>query len=137
MVAKVARVHGDKESRLVELRDLFLALAAHLATHLMKEEQVLFPLIRRIESSATRPMSHCSSVANPIHRMEFEHDEAGEVLAQLRQLTEDYTPLEWACNTYRALFDALRTFEQDMHQHVHKGNNLLFPRAIALERTKA
>jgi regulator of cell morphogenesis and NO signaling len=69
--------------------------------------------------------------------MEFEHDEAGTALAQLRQLTDDFTPPDWACNTYRALLDALHTFEQDMHQHIHKENNVLFPRAIALEQQKA
>lgn len=137
MATKVTKVHGNQEPRLIEIRDLFLELSADLATHLMKEEQVLFPLIRRIEASATLPMSHCGSVANPIRRMEFEHDEAGSALAQLRHLTDDYTPPDWACNTYRALFDALRTFEQDMHQHVHKENNLLFPAAIALEHSKA
>jgi regulator of cell morphogenesis and NO signaling len=137
LVTKVAKVHGHKEPRLAEIKDLVLALAAHLSTHLRKEEQVLFPLIRRLETSATLPMSHCGSVANPIHRMEFEHDEAGTVLAQLRQLTDDYTPPDWACNTFRALYAALATFEQDLHQHVHKENNLLFPAAIALEQAKS
>lgn len=135
MVTKVAKVHGDKEPRLAQVRDLFLALSAELATHLMKEEQVLFPMIRQLEASGTLPQFHCGRVANPIHRMEFEHDEAGATLAQLRQLTDDYTPPEWACNTYRALFDALAYFEQDMHQHVHKENNVLFPQAIALEQS--
>ncbi len=137
LVTKVARVHGEKEPRLIQIQQIFLMLAAELTHHLMKEEQVLFPLIRRIEASALLPMSHCGSVANPIRRMEVEHTEAGDALAQLRQLTDDYTPPDWACNTYRALFNALATFEQDMHQHVHKENNLLFPRAIALEQTKA
>jgi regulator of cell morphogenesis and NO signaling len=68
--------------------------------------------------------------------MEFEHDDAGEILAQLRELTDDYTPPEWACNTYRALLDALMTFELDLHQHIHKENNILFPRAIILEAKK-
>jgi regulator of cell morphogenesis and NO signaling len=68
--------------------------------------------------------------------MEFEHDNAGLILAQLRQLTDDYTPPEWACNTYRAMLDALMAFEQDMHQHIHKENNILFPRAITLEKSK-
>lgn len=137
LVTKVAKVHCDKEPRLAEIKDLILAMAAHLTTHMGKEEQVLFPLIRRLESSATLPMSHCGSVANPIQQMELEHDEAGEVLAQLRQLTDDYTPPDWACNTYRALFEALHAFEQDMHQHVHKENNVLFPSAIALEQAKS
>jgi len=134
MVTKVAKVHGNKEPRLAQVRDLFLALSAELATHMMKEEQVLFPMIRQLEASVTLPQFHCGSVANPIHRTEFEHDEAGPALAQLRQLTDDYTPPEWACNTYRALLDALAYFEQDMHQHVHKENNVLFPQAIVLEQ---
>ncbi len=76
-------------------------------------------------------------MVNPIRRVEFEHDEAESALAQLRQITDAYTPPDWACNNYRALFDALRTFEQDMHQHVHKKNNLLFQAAIGLEQSKA
>lgn len=137
MVTKVAAVHGEKEPRLIQIKDIFLALSAELATHLMKEEQVLFPMIRQLEASDTVPTFHCGTIANPIHRMEFEHDEAGEALRKLRQLTDEFTPPAWACNTYRALLDALHTFEQDMHQHVHKENNVLFPRAIALEEQKA
>ncbi len=136
MVTKVAAVHGEKEPRLTQIRDIFLALSAELATHLIKEEQVLFPIIRQLEASDTLPQFHCGTVINPISRMEFEHDEAGAALAQLRQLTDDFTPPEWACNTYRALFDALLTFEQDMHQHIHKENNVLFPRAVLLEQQK-
>ncbi len=137
MVTKVARVHGDKEPRLHQVKDIFLALSAELATHLMKEEQILFPMIRQLETSDTVPSFHCGTIANPVRQMEFEHDEAGVVLAQLRQLTDDFTPPEWACNTYRALLDALLTFEQDMHQHIHKENNVLFPRGMALEQQKA
>lgn len=137
MVTKVAAVHGAKEPRLEQIKDIVLALIAELRSHLMKEEQVLFPMIRQLEASDTLPAFHCGTVANPVRRMEFEHDEAGEALRVLRQLTDDYTPSEWACNTYRALFDALLTFEQDMHQHIHKENNVLFPGAIALEQQKA
>jgi regulator of cell morphogenesis and NO signaling len=133
MVTKVAKVHGDKEPRLGQMQDIFLALSAELATHLMKEEQILFPMIRQLEASKTVPTFHCGMIANPIRQMTLEHDHAGEALAQLRQLSDDFTPPDWACNTYRALFDALLTFEQDMHQHVHKENNILFPQAIALE----
>lgn len=137
MVTKVAAVHGEKEPRLIQIKDIFLALSAELATHLMKEEQILFPMIRQLEASGTLPSFHCGTVANPVRRMEFEHDEAGEALRQLRQLTDNFTPPAWACNTYRALLDGLLTFEQDMHQHIHKENNVLFPRAIALEQQKA
>ncbi|WP_019499140.1 iron-sulfur cluster repair di-iron protein [Pseudanabaena sp. PCC 6802] len=137
MVTKVAAVHGDKEPRLSHVKDIFLFLSAELSTHLMKEEQILFPTIRLLDSSDTLPAFHCGSVANPIRQMEFEHEETGTALAQLHQLTDDFTPPDWACNTYRAMLDALHTFEQDMHQHIHKENNVLFPRAIALEQEKA
>jgi regulator of cell morphogenesis and NO signaling len=136
LVTKVAAVHGEKEPRLLQIQAVFLALSAELTTHLMKEEQVLFPMIRQLEASDTLPSFHCDTVANPVHRMEFEHEEAGYALAQLRHLTENFTPPDWACNTYRVMLNALATFEQDMHQHVHKENNALFPRAIALEQTK-
>jgi regulator of cell morphogenesis and NO signaling len=136
MVTKVAAVHGEKEPRLAQIKDVFLALSAELTTHLMKEEQVLFPMIRQLEASEVLPSFHCGSLVYPINRMGVEHDGAGLALAQLRQLTDDFTPPAWACNTYRALFDALATFEQDMHQHIHKENNVLFPQAVLLERKK-
>lgn len=137
MVTKVAAVHGEKEPRLLQIKDIFLALSAELTTHLRKEEQVLFPMIRQLEASTTLPIFHCGTVANPIARMTMEHDGAGVALAQLRELTDDFTPPAWACNTYRALLDALLRFEQDMHQHIHKENNVLFPRAVRLEQQKA
>lgn len=137
MVAKVAAVHGEKEPRLHQIKDIFLAISQELETHLQKEEKILFPMIRQLESSAIVPSFHCGTIANPVHQMEFEHDEAGVALGQLRQLTDNYTPPEWACNTYRAMLDGLLNFEQDMHQHIHKENNVLFPKAIALEKIKA
>jgi len=102
MVTKVAAVHEEQEPRLVQIKDIFLALSAELTTHLMKEEQVLFPLIRQLEASDTRPSFHCGTVVNPITRMTVEYDGAGVALTQLRQLTDDFTPPEWVCNTYRA-----------------------------------
>ncbi len=137
MTVKVAAVHGDKEPRLHQIKDIVLALSQELTVHLMKEEQILFPMIRQLEFCDTLPMFHCGSLANPVRQMEFEHDEAGVALAQLRQLTDNFTPPEWACNTYRAMLDALANFEQDMHQHIHKENNVLFPRAIEMEQEKA
>jgi regulator of cell morphogenesis and NO signaling len=133
MTAKVARVHGDKEPKLLEIRAAFVELEAELMPHMMKEEQILFPIIRKLEASTARPEFHCGSVSNPIRRMENEHDHAGDTLKRLRQLTNDYTPPGWACNTYRALFDGLRELEENMHQHVHKENNVLFVKAAELE----
>ncbi|MBD1846999.1 iron-sulfur cluster repair di-iron protein [Cyanobacteria bacterium FACHB-63] len=134
MVIKVAAVHGGEEPRLLEIRNIFLELSAKLAAHLLKEEQVLFPMIRQLEASNVLPIFHCGSLYNPVSRMELEHDDAGLALEKLRQLTDSYTPPEWACNTYRSMLNALEAFEQDMHQHVHKENNVLFPGAIALEQ---
>ena len=101
--------------------------------YMLKEEQILFPMIRQLEASQSVPAFHCGSVGNPIGQMELEHDQAGAALVQLRALTDGFNPPDWACNTYRAMLDALAGLEHDLHQHVHKENNILFPRAIALE----
>lgn len=133
MTEKVSRVHGDKDARLYRMREAFVALKAELEPHMMKEEMILFPIIRQLEASTERPEFHCGSVANPIRQMEHEHDQAGNALAILNESTDGYMPPEWACNTYRAMLDALAKLEADMHQHVHKENNVLFVKALALE----
>ena len=136
MTEKVASVHGDKDRRLRELRETFVALAEELSSHMMKEEHILFPMIRQLEASSRTPVFHCGTLANPIRQMELEHDQAGSALERLRDLTGGFTPPEWACNTYRALLDALAHLERDMHQHIHKENNVLFPRALKMEECK-
>ena len=133
MTEKVARVHGDKEPRLATVRRAFVALKNELEPHMMKEERILFPMVRQLEASAERSEFHCGSIANPIRQMEHEHDQAGNALAILREATDDFVPPAWACNTYRAMLDALEHLESDMHQHVHKENNVLFPKALKLE----
>ena len=133
MTKKVATVHGEHDTRLVKVNETFLGLAWEMSGHLQKEERILFPMIRQLDASPTTPAFHCGSVANPIRQMELEHDQVGAALAALRELTDGFTPPDWACNTYRAMLDALACLERDTHQHVHKENNILFPRAIALE----
>lgn len=133
MTEKVSRVHGDKDARLYKMREAFVALKAELEPHMMKEERILFPIVRQLEASADRPGFHCGSVANPIQQMEHEHDQAGKSLEILSETTDGYTPPEWACNTYRAMLDSLARLEADMHQHVHKENNVLFVKALAME----
>ena len=133
MTRKVAAVHGDTEPRLRQIREVYVAFQEELTSHMMKEEQILFPMIGEIESATAAPQFHCGSLANPIAQMESEHDSAGDALAQFRSLSDDYTPPEWACNTFRALYDALADLEQNMHQHVHKENNVLFPKALRRE----
>ncbi|MBX3423448.1 MAG: iron-sulfur cluster repair di-iron protein [Pirellulaceae bacterium] len=139
MTEKVARVHGDRDPRLPDLRRAFEALRDELLPHMMKEEMILFPMVRKLEqqlqsaAALSAPPFHCGSVADPIGQMEHEHDKAGSALQSMRELTDGFQPPDWACNTYRAMLDGLAVLERDMHQHVHKENNVMFPKAIELE----
>ncbi len=134
LVAKVNRVHGERHPELAELERVFAALRHELDSHLEKEEKILFPMIRELETASSLPGFHCGSIGNPIRVMEHEHDSAGEALAHIRRCTDDFTTPEDACTSYRAMLEGLLRFEFDMHQHIHKENNVLFPRGLALER---
>ena len=134
LTQKVATVHGAHDARLAQIRDIYAGLAGELTRHLLKEEQILFPMIRQLTASPTLPAFHCGSLANPIRQMEMEHEQAGSALAKMRELSDGFTPPDRACNTYRAMLDALAHLEQDLHQHVHKENNILFPQAVDLEK---
>jgi len=133
LVEKVANAHGERDPRLVRLVDVFAGFREELMMHMHKEEQILFPMIRAFESDAASGAGHCGSIANPIKQMEAEHDDAGGALERMRELTDGYQAPETACNTHRAMLDALAFLERDMHTHVHKENSILFPRAISLE----
>ena len=123
MAEKVVRVHGEKDpERLLELLNVFRALAADLDDHMMKEEAILFPMIRRGQGTGAH---------GPVSVMVREHDDAGDALRRLRELTNDYTVPEGACHTWRALWAGLAALESTMHEHVHLENNILFPRALA------
>ena len=133
MTKKVATRHGERDPRLQEVQETFRAMALELGQHMFKEEECLFPMIRQLEAGDRSPTVHCGTLGNPIRQMEFEHDDAGSALKRLRELTEGFEPPEWACNTYRALLAGLAYLERDMHTHVHKENNILFPSALRLE----
>jgi regulator of cell morphogenesis and NO signaling len=136
-LAKLVKVRGDVYPELRPLSRVFDGLQAELTSHLMKEEMVLFPLIRRLEEAhaagVPAPPAHCGSVNNPIAVMEHEHDSAGSALEQIRSVTRDFQLPEGACNTHNALYFGLKELEQDLHRHIHLENNILFPRAAALE----
>ncbi len=134
MARRVAQVHGEKDADLIKVRDVFLELRGELEPHMMKEENILFPAIRQLELSATRPEFPFGTVANPVRMMEHEHDSAGTAMSRLRELTHEFEPPPEACNTWRALFDGLGELETDLHIHIHKENNILFPRALKLEK---
>ncbi len=133
LVCRVAQRHGDTQPHLIELRDTFLEMKAELEDHLIKEEQVLFPICRQLESAQSLEAIQGKSVDNPIKQMVHEHNDTGAALAKMRKLTNGYIPPAQACNTYRAMYDALAEFERDMHRHVHKENSILFPKAAAAE----
>ena len=133
---KVEAVHGDRHPELADIRSTFAHLRADLEPHLMKEEGVLFPMIRELAAATEMPDFHCGTLRNPISVMLREHDRAGELLAQLRSLTSDYTPPADGCASYGALFDGLKRLEADTHLHVHKENNLLFPAVMAMENAR-
>lgn len=134
LTQKVADRHGDRRPELQEIHRVMVALKEELDSHIAKEEQVLFPICRRLDTADHLPQSHCGSVNNPIAVMLREHDDAGNALARFRELTDNYTLPADACNTYRAMFDGLQHLEQDLHQHIHKENNILFPKAVRAEK---
>jgi regulator of cell morphogenesis and NO signaling len=134
LTTKVAARHGDSRPALREVHKVFMSMKDELLQHMMKEERVLFPLCRQLDAADELPAMPCGSVGNPIEVMMQEHEDAGDALAQIRGLTDDFECPPDACNTFRAMYDSLHQFEQDMHQHVHKENNIMFPKAIRLEK---
>ena len=130
---KVVGVHGTRHPELHDVEATFTELRDDLEPHLMKEERVLFPMIRELAAATTAPTFPCGSLANPIRMMLLEHDRAGELLATLRGTTGGFEPPTDACASYQALYRGLAEVEADTHLHVHKENNVLFPAVLALE----
>lgn len=135
---KTAEVHGHHYTELIRVNELIHEVANELLTHLQKEEQVLFPFIKQliaVEKEGTiYNTPPFGTVNNPIKMMEHDHEGAGDVFKEIAKLTNNYTPPAEACNTFRALYAKLEEFEQDLHQHIHLENNILHPKAIALEK---
>lgn len=134
---KVARVHGQNYPEVVKVYQIFSMVAEELNAHLQKEEMVLFPFIRELEMAKKESRAHAlppfGTVNNPIRMMEHEHENAGDAFKEIAKLTNDYNPPPGACNTFRALYAKLEEFEDDLHQHVHLENNILFRKAALLE----
>lgn len=139
LLDRVVSVHGVRHPELLRIRIVFNGLAQELTTHIMKEEQVLFPYIVRMEESVIQkePLlpARFGTVQNPVAMMVHDHDSVGEFLRAMRQASLEYVSPADACVSYQTLYKVLVEFDKDLHQHIHLENNILFPRAIEMERT--
>jgi regulator of cell morphogenesis and NO signaling len=139
LAEKVATVHGAKHpDTLPALRDTFRSLKDELDAHMEKEEHVLFPYVNDLEAAA-RGLRPSFSIplglaSGAIGVMEREHEFAGLALKTIHRLTGGFHPPDDACGSFRALYAGLEIFEADLHAHIHLENNILFPRAMAMER---
>jgi regulator of cell morphogenesis and NO signaling len=134
-IDKVLEAHGERHGdSLSALRQVFRGLKTELLEHMMKEEHILFPMIQRMEATSSLAMP-AGAIHYPIRVMEHEHATAGQALAEMRSLTNGFTPPDDACNTFRVLYRQMEELESDLHTHIHLENNILFPRAAELERT--
>ncbi|GIU81510.1 MAG: iron-sulfur cluster repair di-iron protein [Acidobacteria bacterium] len=137
LMEKVCRRHGKAYPELLELQKAFLSLADELLVHMKKEEMVLFPYIKVLSAvvSTNFPISepHFGTVKNPVRMMMLEHDASGDILRQMRSITNDYSLPEGACPSFTALYYELEELEKDLHRHIHLENNVLFPQAVELE----
>lgn len=139
LAIKVTKRHGGTNPELPIIQAKFAQLAEKLTEHLANEEVFAFPMIAKLErekakNCATPSESH-AIVNEPLALLMQDHDDAGALLAEIRSLSRNFTPPGYACATYRAFYEELKEFEQDLHQHVHLENNILFPRAMKLEAT--
>lgn len=135
---KLCKVHGANHPELFKINELFIGCAGELSQHMKKEELVLFPFVKRMvktkESDGILSQPSFGTVSNPIAMMMHEHDNEGERFREIAALTDNYTPPADACTTYRVTFAMLKEFEADLHKHIHLENNILFPKAVVLEK---
>lgn len=134
---KVASVHGGGNPQVIKINQLFHTLMEELKMHMHKEEVILFPFIKQIAAAKKNGTQltpgHFGSIQNPINMMEAEHDGAGNIIKEIKELTNDFIPPKDACNTFKALYSKLEEYQNDLFQHIHLENNILFPKAIQLE----
>ena len=140
LLEKVATRHGKAHPELAAIKDLFAAMAQELSIHMLKEEQVLFPYLNSMDTAIREgkpaPPAFFGSVRNPIAHMLADHEDAGALLAQMSSLSGRYRAPPDACPSYKALYHGLEEFEHDLHRHVHLENNILFPRALEMEKAQ-
>lgn len=131
LLNKVCARHGADYAKLLEIRDCFADLSEELTSHMNKEEIVLFPAIKGLESAQAG--THTVSLRAPIQVMEHEHESAGNLVRKIKTLSDNYSPPDFACPTLRLTFQRLQEFEADLVQHIHLENNILFKRFVHTE----
>jgi regulator of cell morphogenesis and NO signaling len=129
---RVAGKHGDRYPHMKEVYGIFEQVKDEMEQHMFQEESILFPRIKQLEMPDKNKITDIDALLAPIDLMEAEHDAAGEMMARIRQLTNNYQPPQDACTTHRLTLASLKAYEEDLHNHVHLENNILFPKAIAL-----
>lgn len=132
--AKVARVYGERYPEMIQIFMAWEALSQELSTHMLKEEEILFPYLKERSLVQEAGKAPFGSVKNPIQAMEAEHETAGQLMAKIRELSHNFTVPADGCTTFRVLYNMLEEFEEDLHLHVHLENHILFPKALALEQ---
>ncbi len=137
LLEKVVGKHAEKHPELNDVKAIFVELSNDLIPHMQKEEMVLFPYIKNLEVSELTGQSVSpppfGTVQNPIRMMQYEHDNAGDILKRMREQTNDYSTPEGACPSFKALYFGLEELEKDLHHHIHLENNILFPKAVTIE----
>lgn len=132
LVDKVAGVHGDHHPELADVKEAYGRVVAELEPHMTREERVIFPAISRLEKTQAPVRLSSGDFSDALRQLIAEHDVVGDLLKQIRALTNDYTPPEDGCGSYHAMLTGLAHLESDVHEHVHKENNVLFPRVLQM-----
>ena len=136
---KLCKVHGERHPELFEINELFIGSAQDLAAHMKKEELILFPFIKQMveanKNGEPLPAPRFGTVENPVAMMKHEHEAEGERFVKIAELTNNYEFPDDACGTYQVTYRMLEDFQNDLHKHIHLENNILFPKAIAMEKT--
>ncbi|UOF91650.1 iron-sulfur cluster repair di-iron protein [Fodinisporobacter ferrooxydans] len=127
---KILRVHGAGHPELASLHRLFHQVKMELDQHLIREEQVLFPLIKEYEQNPSEDVKQ--RVVKELEELENEHEQAGDLVKEMRQVTAEYQLPPEACRTYTLTFQKLQEFESDLFEHIHLENNVLFPRFVTI-----
>lgn len=137
-LAKLCKVHGDRHPELFDIAREFDECAGAMAVHMKKEELILFPFIKQLEKATNEgtkaPIPHFGTVNNPVHMMMDDHEAEGERFVRIAEYSNGYVNPPDGCSTYSTAMNMLKEFEEDLHLHIHLENNIMFPRAVALEQ---